>query len=103
MNEFESTLEGINYLSNIIILVFCIWAVLDKRVQTHLKGTLVLGFVAIVAGLNIAKPGALGLLPHHFQVILNMGIAGALVWFYFHWRSKYLTSRRRRSTDWRSK
>lgn len=99
MNDIESMLEGINWIACIVILAVCIWAALDKRVHTSFIGTLVLAFVAAFAGLNIATPNALGLLPIHYQVALNVSLAAAGTWFFFHWRTKHIAERRRRKTD----
>lgn len=102
MNDFNAILEVINLASCVIILMFCLWAVLDKRVRTHMFGTLALACVAFFAVLNIAKPGSFGLLPIHYQVMMNVSLAAAGAWFFLHWRTKNAASRRRRKSDFPS-
>ena len=75
----------INTVANLILFIFCVWAVLDLRVHTKLLGTVVLSLVGIFALLNIGQPTYFGMLPEYYTTGLSIALAIAAIWFWWRW------------------
>lgn len=86
-------IQLINVLANLILLVFCLWAVLDKELETHIFGTLALSITAISAFVNMTRPEVFGILSMQSEVLVNVSVAVLVVWF---WR--YCRKLRKRKT-----
>ncbi len=84
-------IELINKMANAILFLFCVWAVLEKRCETYVMGTLVLSLVAISALMNVIRPESFGLLATHFEVIVNVVVALAVSWYWLRWRKVHRT------------
>lgn len=79
-------LDLINNISNIIILAFCLWCVIDLRVHTGFAGTLALSSVGIFAFLNISTPNWFGLIPEQYATAFNVSLALSSIWFFIRWK-----------------
>ncbi|WP_211441838.1 hypothetical protein [Collimonas humicola] len=53
-------IQQINTAANLVLVAFCLWAVLNKRLETHVFGTFALSLVAITSFVNIMRPDAFG-------------------------------------------
>lgn len=84
----------LNIIFNSIILAFCVWTVLDKRVHLKSVGTMLMGTVGIFSLLNMTRPDFFGLLPEHYALMLNGSIASAATWFYLQWEDPRKHDRR---------
>ncbi|TDK68048.1 hypothetical protein [Sapientia aquatica] len=78
----------INQISNGVMLVLCLWAVLDQRVRTGMLGTILFGLVGIAAFINICRPEQL-LISEHAEVLLNAVQALLSIWFWLRWRHSH--------------
>jgi len=79
-------IELINKIANSIMFLFCLWAVLEKQCKTQLIGTFSLSLVAMSTLMNIIRPENIGLVESHFEVIVNVVVAGAVSWYWLRWR-----------------
>ncbi|WP_062113140.1 hypothetical protein [Collimonas pratensis] len=79
-------IQLINALANFILLAFCIWAVLNKRLDTQVFGTAALSMVAITSFVNIARPDVFGFWAEQAEVVSNVAVAILAVWFWLRWR-----------------
>lgn len=82
-------IEFINKVANLIMFLFCLWAVLEKHCKTHLIGTLALSLVAMSTLMNIIRPESVGLVEAHFEVSVNVVVALAVIWYWVRWRKMY--------------
>lgn len=78
-------IQLINALANLVLLVFCLWAVLNKQLETQVFGTFALSLVAITSFVNITRPGLLGFWAEQSEVMSNAAIAVLAVWFWLRW------------------
>jgi len=87
-------IDLINTVANAVIVIFCVWAVLDRRVHTRLVGTALLAIVGVCAALNIARTDFEWFLPANYAVALNVALAGLAIWFWVTWHDPRRRERR---------
>lgn len=78
-------IQQINILANAVLLLFCLWAVLNKRLDTQVFGTAALSFVAITSFVNIVRPDIFGFWAEQSEVMSNVAVAVLAVWFWRRW------------------
>lgn len=79
----------VNQISNVIILSFCLWAILDKRVRCRFFGAIFLSLVGMAAIINLARHD---ILPTPINVVL----AVLAIWLKFKWKpSRHLFTDRK--------
>ncbi|WP_211475091.1 hypothetical protein [Collimonas humicola] len=87
-------IQLINTLANLVLLVFCLWAVLNKHLETQALGTSALSLVAITSFVNIMRPDAFGFWSEQSEVVSNVAVAILAVWFWRRWHQcNYLRKR----------
>ncbi|WP_211441379.1 hypothetical protein [Collimonas humicola] len=87
-------IQLINTLANLVLLVFCLWAVLNRHLETRALGTSALSLVAITSFVNIMRPDVLGFWSEQSEVVSNVAVAILAVWFWRRWRQcNYLRKR----------
>ncbi|MFJ2989940.1 hypothetical protein ACIPF8_18905 [Collimonas sp. NPDC087041] len=79
-------IQLINTAANLVLVVFCLWAVLNKRLDTQVFGTAALSLVAITSFVNIMRPDAFGFWAEQSEVLSNVAVAILAVWFWLRWR-----------------
>jgi membrane protein implicated in regulation of membrane protease activity len=78
-------IQLINTLANLVLLVFCLWAVLNKHLETQVLGTSALSLVAIASFVNIMRPDAFGFWSEQFEGVSNVAVAILAAWFWRRW------------------
>ncbi|PFH07845.1 hypothetical protein BCF11_0192 [Collimonas sp. PA-H2] len=78
-------IQLINTLANLVLLVFCLWAVLNKHLETQVFGTAALSLVAITSFVNVMRPDAFGFWSEQSEVVSNVAVAILAVWFWRRW------------------
>ncbi|AMP15475.1 hypothetical protein [Collimonas pratensis] len=78
-------IQLINTVANLVLVAFCLWAVLNKRLETHVFGTFALSLVAITSFVNVMRPDALGFWTEQSEVLSNVAVAILAVWFWRRW------------------
>ncbi|WP_041742278.1 hypothetical protein [Collimonas fungivorans] len=79
-------IQLVNTIANLVLLVFCLWAVLNKRLDTQVFGTVALSLVAITSFVNITRPDVFGFWAEQSEVLSNVAVAILAVWFFLRWR-----------------
>jgi hypothetical protein len=74
-----------NFISNAIVLVVCVWAVLNTHVQTKIIGTIALSCLGLFSAMNIVKPGFAGFFSTESQTFANISLACLALWFYLRY------------------
>lgn len=88
-------IDIINTIANSIIIIFCVWTALDRRVHTKTLGSILLAIVGVCAALNIAQPEFGYFLPGHWSVVLNVALAVLAIWFWASWHDPRRRERRK--------
>ncbi|MDB5768010.1 MAG: hypothetical protein JWQ61_2824 [Collimonas fungivorans] len=78
-------IQLINMLANLVLLVFCLWAVLNTQLETKVFGTVALSLVAITSFVNIVRPDTFGFWSEQSEVVSNVAVAVLAVWFWRRW------------------
>ena len=78
-------IQLINTVANLVLLAFCLWAVLNKHLETQVLGTSALSLVAITSFVNIMRPDAFGFWSEQSEVVSNVAVAILAVWFWHRW------------------
>jgi hypothetical protein len=78
-------IQLINVLANLVLVAFCLWAVLNKRLDTQVFGTAALSLVAITSFVNIMHPDAFGFWAEQSEMLSNVAVAILAVWFWRRW------------------
>jgi hypothetical protein len=78
-------IQLINTVANLILLAFCLWAVLNKHLETRVLGTSALSLVALTSFVNIMRPDAFGFWSEQSEVVSNVAVAILAVWFWRRW------------------
>jgi hypothetical protein len=76
----------INFVSNMIVLAICLWAVLNPRVETKIVGTVSLSSLGIFSALTVLKPGMLGFWETEAQTMANVSLAALFLWGFLRYR-----------------
>jgi hypothetical protein len=79
-------IEIVNKAANVILLFFCIWAVLEKRCKTRLIGTFTLSLVGLAAFAHIIQPLNMGFIADYVEVVVNVVVASAVIWYWLKWQ-----------------
>jgi hypothetical protein len=79
-------IQLINTAANLVLVAFCLWAVLNKRLETRVFGTFALSLVAITSFVNIMRPDAFGFWAEQSEVMSNVAVAILAAWFWVRWR-----------------
>jgi hypothetical protein len=82
-------IQAINVLANLVLVAFCLWAVLNKRLETRVLGTAALSLVAMTSFVNIMRPDAFGFWSEQAEMMSNVAVAILAVWFWLRWRKCY--------------
>jgi hypothetical protein len=78
-------IQLINTGANLVLLAFCLWAVLNKHLETQVLGTSALSLVALTSFVNIMRPDAFGFWSEQSEVLSNVAVAILAVWFWRRW------------------
>ena len=76
----------INFVSNMIVLAICLWAVLNPKVETKIVGTISLSSLGIFSALTVLKPGMLGFWETEAQTMANVSLAALFLWGFLRYR-----------------
>jgi prolipoprotein diacylglyceryltransferase len=79
-------IQLINTLANVVMMMFCLWAVLNKHLETRIFGTAALSLTAITSFINVLRPDSFGFLGEQSEVLSNAAVAILAVWFWLRWR-----------------
>ena len=83
----------INFVSNLVVLAICLWAVLNPKVETKICGTISLSSLGLFSALTILKPGVLGFWETEAQTMVNVSLACLFVWGFIRYQ-RYLNLQR---------
>ncbi len=78
-------MEMMNNLANLIVVMFCVWAVLEKRCKTYFMGTFTLSIVALSL-ITFVPPESPGIIESCFDVILDMAAAMCVSGYWLQWQ-----------------
>jgi len=79
----------IDTLANIIVLGVSMWAVLNKKINTGVVGTLCLSFLGMFSLISVLKPKQLELINQQSEMLIHVTLACFASWFFMKYRHFY--------------